>query len=690
MISMTHGHSMRAGILLVAVCFLLLAEWTVRDARQKDADEAAVKLAEAARRLSEATDEQRFFSGLAQDPEFGREATLHHALKIALGRKVPIVTDARASVAHLWEFDADGRLVTPGSSASDTADLESIWNGVILKTWQNHRRRMSDAENKAMLAAMKTAQRRFSPFIDIPDIWHASTFALRVTDGAGRGLRIGLLRTDIEWSRNRAGWLGCFQTDALDPLFQERRIAAVLGYTGIDYCAIQHRSRLTIPRTYRMEGRTWRSLGLNPDMVGIRTVPQGHFAAFRLPAGRILGIGCKTGWAYALPGGLRWGIALFCLVGAWKGGTSLVAALAARQGTAVGLRTLVLAMFFLASLVPLGAILGFGLAAMAEAGTVSRRFWSSMLERRVEAADRSLRNHVESMQLEMASMSRSLAEAAAGNDGARLQDVLNIEHHGFFGICFTADGTAWQKQTGRNATEQFAEGVRKIGNLVFLRIVELARGETSGAASGSRGIRLDATDVIGAGHPILHMLQMPGMILKGDLYGRTSLTYWSLLRSRIGAVVGACFISLLVDDEIVRFGRQLAALAEPGDIVLRLMYNSMLCPADSGYSKGLVRLGIDALRSQGDSEGVVDIGGTRMLTVAHPSSIVPGACLVSWIPFERVRASLRHQSWGILGSILAALVPVVGVALVLNRRIAGPIDALTRAGRRVTAGCDPA
>ncbi len=682
---------MRAGILLVTVCFLLLAEWTIRDARRKDADEAAVKLVEAARRLGEATDEQRFFVGLAQDPEFGRKATLHHALEIALGRKVPPGTDARVSGAHLWEFDGDGRLLTPGYPASQAADLEAIWNGVILKTWQNHRQTMTDAENEAMWAALKTAQRLFSPFIDLPDIWHASTFALRVTDGAGRGLRIGLLRKDIEWSRNRGGWLGCFPTDALDPLFQERRIAAVLGYTGIDFCAIQQGGRLTIPRSHLLQGRSWRSLGLNPDAARIRTVREGHFMAFRLPAGRTLGIGCRTGWAYALPGWLRWGAALACLVFAWKGGTSLAIALTASQDTGLGLRALVLAMFFLASLVPLGAILGFVLAAMTEAGISARRFWGSVLERRVESADRNLRNHVESMQIEMASMSRSLAAAAVEDDRTRLQELLNIEQHGFFGICFTADGKAWQKQVGRHVTKQFVDGVRKIGNLVFLRIVEEARGDAEGVeASGTRAIRLDATDVIGNGHPMLHMLQMPGMIVQGDLYGRTSLIYWSLLRDRPGKTVGASFVNLLIDDEIVRFGKRLAAMAEPGDVILRLMYNSMLCPDNSGNSEGLVRLSIDALRSQGDSEGVVDVGGVPMLTVANPSSIVPGACLLSWIPFERVRTSLRHQSWSILGSLLAALVPVAGVALILNRRIAGPIDALTRAGRRVTAGCDPA
>lgn len=698
------GTVIRAGILLVTLCFLVLAEWTVRSASRNETFDASIRLAESAGRLRRATDKKRFFVSLSQsEGGLPREVYFRSALAQALGRPWN-PDDPAGEQVRVWRFDPAGRLAGFHGPASEAADIESIWNGAILKAWQSNGASMTPVDLWMIQAGQKAAQKRFAPFMSIEEIWHASTFVCEGVGTDGQAVRIACVRDcGTEMDPTRAGWMAWLRESAMDPLFVERRIAAALPFVDVDYCAIQHRGRLVSPKTHRLRGTDWRSLALRPDDGRFLTSRLGTFAAFRLPEGHVMAIGCKPGRISSIAGWVRLAAYAGCLAFAFLGGRETARLLASRaQDTprssvdgalpggsgGIGLRGKIFAMFFLASWVPLGTFLGIGLSEAADSKDAAMRLWNSRLFRRVDSADRLFRNHLESLQSDMSELTRQLAGALAAGDHDGLRRVLNEKTQNSYGVCYGAGDRVWTKESRKWYSEEFAKGVRKLGELVFVKIIEAARGEPGRPSGGGHGITFDATDILGEGHPILFALQGRGKIVRGDVFNREVSIFWDLLRDAAGQTIGAVFVSLMIDNEAIRFGTRLASADEPDGIRTRLMFNSLLCPNNSENSRGLVRMSNDVSKSGGDGGGVTDVLGRRMLVAIRPSALNGFAAFLSMMPYETILNTYRHRSGAIVGSLLLALLPVVVSAFFLNRRIAGPVGALTAAGRRVAGGDD--
>lgn len=683
------GAAIRAGILLVVLCFLVLAEWTIRNAARNDAFDASVRIAEAAGRIRRAIDKNRFFTSLSQMPGHrGGEDFFFSSLDAALGHHWnPDGPDPQEQV-RVWRFGADGRLMDVQGSASETADIEVIWNAAVLKACQAEFKPISPDAGTTMKKGLKAAQRIFSPFMDLDGIWHASTFMLSARNAAQQEFRLAVVRNDSESSRDRSGWLGFLREDAIDPLFVERRIASALPFADVDYCAIQHRRRLLIPKTHCLTSTTWRSLGLVPDDNRTLTNRFGMFAAFRLPEGHILALGCRPGRAGSIPGWARLAAGCLCLLFAMTGGRGLAHIFTARQSSGLGLQAKIFAMFFLASLVPLGAFLLIGLSEAADSKDAARRFWSSRLLLNVDAANRRFKNHLESMQIDMSELARELEGQLAAGNQAGVRHILEEKTQGNFGICFTADGQALRKLSKRYYSSEFEKGVRTLGELLFMRIIETARGEPESPTRRERSIRLDASDILGDGHPMMQIIQAPGRIMRGNLFRREVITFWDLLQDARGRSIGALFVNLMIDDVANRVGKLLPGFDETNGVWTRLMIDSMLCPDNIGNSPDLVRMSLNVLGTGGDGEGVADVDGHRKLVAIRPSSFNSNAAFLSMMPYETVMTTFRRSSGAIFGGLILSLLPVVAIAFFLNRRIAGPIAALTKAGRRVAAGDD--
>lgn len=705
------GMVIRAGILLVMLCFLILAEWTVRNAARNETFDASVRLAEAAGRLRRATEKKRFFASLSQDlTNLSRAEYFYSSLATLLGHAwKPGGTDSE-DLVRVWRFDPAGRLIDFHGSASEAADIENIWNGAILKSWQANGSSMTPDELRLMQRGQKAAQKKFSPFMSIETVWHASIFKCDMVSAAGHAFRLACVRDCFdEMDRSRAGWMSYLSESAMDPWFVERRIASALLFVDVDYCAIQHRGRLVIPKAHRLSGTSWRSLGLHPDDGRFLTTRFGTFAAFRLPGGHIIALGCRPGRIASIPGWVRLAAFAVCLAFALIGGREITRLLSSRQtpaqgaqasgshrdgravrgGGGFGLQAQIFAMFFLASWVPLGTFLGIGLSEAADSKDAARRLWISRLFQRVESADRLFRNHLESLQSDMSELSWHLASSLAAGDHARLRRALNEKTQSGYSACYSADGRAWSKETKREwRSEDFSRKVRKLGELVFGKIIDEACGKPEKPFLNDRRITLDASDLLGETHPILFVLQSLGKIAKGEIFGREVSIFWDVLRDAAGQPLGVVFVSLTLDNAAIRFGTLLAALDQPDGVQTRLMFNSLLCPDNIGNSLDLFRMNSDVVGSGGDGGGLADVLGRRMLVAMRPSSLNGFAAFLSMMPYETILSTSRRRSEAIFGSLLLALLLVVGSAFFLNRRIAGPVGSLTRAGRRVAGGDD--
>lgn len=704
---------MGAGILLVTLCFLVLAEWTIRNAARNEAFDASVRLAEAGGRLRRAMDKRRFFAALSQDlVSDSREEYFYSSLATLLGHPwKPGETDPEDWV-RVWRFDPAGRLIDFHGPASIAADLESIWNGAILKSWQANGASMTPDELRVIHRGQKAAQHLFAPFMSIEAVWHASIFQCDMVSTAGHAFRLAFIR-DCEGEMNptRAGWMGYLRESAMDPWFVERRIASALPFVDVDYCAIQHRGRLVIPKTHRLHGTSWRSMGLHPDDGRFLTNRFGTFAAFRLPAGHIMALGYKPGHIASIPGWVRLAAYAVCLAFALIGGREITRLLSSRQMPAqqsqtsgshrdgspvagsggLGLRAQIFAMFFLASWVPLGTFLGIGLSEAADSKDAVQSLWTSRLFRCVESANRLFRNNLESLQADMSDLSRHLSESLAAGDHARLRRGLNEKTPSGFGACYSADGGVWSKETKREwCSEDFNRNLRKLGEFVFGKIIDEACGKTEKPFPDDRKITLDASVLLGEDHPIMFALQSIGKISKVEIFSREISVFWDVLWDAAGKPLGVVFFSLTLDNAAIRFGALLATLVEPDGVQTRLMFNSLLCPDNIGTSLDLIRMGNDVVGSGGDGGGVADVLGRRMLVAIRPSSLNGFAAFLSMMPYETILNTYQRRSWAIFGSLLLALLPVTVCAVFLNRRIAGPVAALTKAGRLVAAGGDAA
>lgn len=701
---------MRIGIILVTLCFLVLAEWTIGNAVRNEVFDASVRLAEAAARLRRATDKDSFFLSLSQRRGLATEADrFFSALNSALGHDwKPDGTDSERLV-RVWQFDCDGRLIDVHGSAAETADIELAWNGAILKTWQSGGKSLTPRETEMIQRGQAAAQRLFSPFLSIEEIWHASTFLRDAIGRDGQKFRLGVIRnTGNEMAPRRDGWMGYMREDAMDPFFTERRIASVLPYTDVDFCAIQHRGRLMVPKAHRLLETDWRSLALRPDDGTFRTNGFGTFAAFRLPGEYVLALGCKPGrfasipwWARLAAGALCLGFALFsgreisrflapghATVG--DGTCSGRYAETMRSPAGFGLQTRIFAMFFLASWVPLGTLLGIGLSDASDSREAARRLWSSRLFQHVESADRRFRNHLESLQSEISELVRLLSVALAAGDGSAIHRILNERTKDSFGICYSADDRVWSKEQTKRLTGDFTKGLRTLGDLVFSKIINLAPGAVQRASGHERTITLDASDLLGEGHPILFALQGRGMIVRGAVFDRNVSIFWDLLTDAAGKTLGALFVSLMVDNEVIRFGKLLAASEEPDGIRTRLMFNSAMYPDRNENSADLVRMTQEVFGSGGDGGGRAWVNGRQELVAIRPLTLTGYAAFLSMMPYDTILSTFRRRSGAIFGSLLLALLPVVVCAVFLNRRIAGPVAVLTKSGRLVAAGSDVA
>ncbi|HOT26900.1 MAG TPA: adenylate/guanylate cyclase domain-containing protein [Candidatus Ozemobacteraceae bacterium] len=680
-----------AGILLVTLCFLWLAEWAIGNAARNEAYEAAVRIAEAATRLQNATDQKRFFTSISQATFAQNEKDRFFiGLEKILGHPWRPWADHSSESVRVWRFDEDGRLMDFHGPASEAEDIEHVWNATILKTWQCNGRKMSPEELALIQRGSNAAKSRLSPFMNLEDIWHSSTFLLGGVDAEGRKFRFSFLRQTLdEMSPARSGWMGYVREDAFDPLFVERRIASVLSYENVDYCAIQYRTRLMVPASKRLSGTSWRDLRLPRSDGTILTNRFGTFAAFRLGEGHILALGCKPGRIASIPGWLRLAAGCCCIAFALVGGRGLARLLTARQASGIGLQVKIFAMFFLASWVPFTAFLGIGLSEAADSKDASLRLWRSRLFQRVDAADRRFRNQLESVQRDMSDLAVRVAGHLAAGDWSALRRILAEETHGNFAVCFGADGQIWRKEIKRQDTGGLDKAMQAFGKLVFKRIIEAARGEPDQPAKQEQTVRLDAADIVGEGHPLLHGLHGRGRVMRGNLFSRETSIFWELLRDAAGRAIGILFVNIMVDDESLRFGNTLTRHRDADGIRVKQMYNSVLYPDNRGNSPDLIRMCQDLIRRGCDGAGIVGDGGDgKNLVAVRPSSFNSNMALLSMVSYETVEQSFRRSSGAILQGLMLALLPVVVIAVFLNRRIAGPISALTKAGKMVAAGND--
>jgi len=680
--------AVQVGIVLAVMLFCGLTEWTIRKAIENDRFNASVRLREAARRLRDAADVDGYFEAQGYNPDFRTSEKLFFGpLDGALGPHWKERLANRPGAVRIWRFDSRGKLVEPLATPEETRDVENIWNGVILRILLEHKIPMSQGDRTVLDAGLKAAQTLFSPFVDLLDLWHSSTFRVRAAHADGREFRIAVIRDETEESPDRAGRMGCFQTDAMDPLFVERRVSALVRTVDVDFCAIQCGRRMMLPVAHRLKGATWRSLGLKPDDGRTTVTPQGCFMAFSFPSGRILALGCRTGAIAAIPAWVRLVSGICCLFLAVFAGHRIGNMIFGQGHVGMTLQIRILSMFFLASWIPLGTILGIGLSTAAESAESARRFWSGRLHQRVERADKIFRNHLESLQTMLHDMTKALSSALGKNSSDEIQAILENKKQGYYAICYSADGRVWRRENDRYYSQTFIDGIARIGELLFLRIVEAATGVSPTAVDGNR-IRLDAWDLLGEGNPMMETVHARARILQGDLFGRAVTTFWDLLCDPVGKAIGAMCVIIMPNDEIKRFGRMIIPFEGSGDIKLQMIYYSIFYPDEHDSHPELVKLAMNSIGSRGDIEEIVNDNGIRQLAVVRPSSFIPDAVFLGTLPYETVKDTYRRQAWGIFGGVLLALLPVMIAAVMLNRRIAGPVTAMSRAGMLVAAGDD--
>ncbi|HNW33403.1 MAG TPA: adenylate/guanylate cyclase domain-containing protein [Candidatus Ozemobacteraceae bacterium] len=682
------AHAIQAGIVIAVLLFCGLTEWAVQKTIENDRFNASVRLREAARRLREAADVDRFFDSVGRNPAFSTsDNPLFCALDAALGPRWKERLAGRPGAVRIWRFDSRGRLVEPITTPEETRDVENIWNGAILRCWQEQNIPISRADRDVLKAGLAAAHRMFSPFVDLMDLWHSYTFRTKTVQADGSGSRISLIRDDLEVSDNRSGRMGYFRTDAMDPLFVERRIAGLVRRVAVDFCAIQRGNRMVSPATHRLKGADWRRLGLTPDNGKTTLTPQGSFMAFSLPGGRILALGCRPGAVAAIPVWVRLAAGGCCLFLAGFAGRRIGSIATGREQAGMTLQVRILGMFFLASWIPLGTILCIGVSTAAESAESARRFWNTRLHQRVEREDKMFRNHIESLQSTLRETTDDLSSALSRNRPDEIRAILEDDRKGYYAVCYSADGRVWRREKGRYYSQTFINGIARIGELLFLPVVEAATRIHSLPADANH-IRMDAGDLLGEGTPMLDMMRSRGRILQGELFERAVTTFWDLLTDAAGNAIGAVCVVVTPNDEIKRFGKTIIPFEGSSGIQVQMIYDSLFYPDEHNSSPELIRMGIDSIGSRGNIEEMVNVNGVAQLAVLRPSSFISDAAFVGTLPYETVKDTYRHQTWGIFGGVLLALLPVVLAAVMLNRRIAGPVTAISRAGMLVAAGDD--